>query len=92
MADARVRLLVRGRVQGVGFRYAAREEAKECGVAGWVRNLADGSVEIVAQGASGAVERMTVWASHGPRHAGVTRVDVDRETPDPALSGFEIRR
>ena len=92
VAEARVRLLVRGRVQGVGFRYAAREAASECGVAGWVRNLADGSVEIVAQGATTAVERMTGWASRGPRHAAVTGVDVDREAPDPALSGFEIRR
>ena len=88
----RVRLVVLGVVQGVGFRYAAREAASECGVTGWVRNLADGSVEIVAQGPAHAVERMTAWAERGPRHASVHRVVIDRGEPEDGLAGFEIRR
>ena len=81
-----------GLVQGVGFRYAARDAAAECGVSGWVRNLADGSVEIVIQGPSDAVACMTAWAERGPRHASVERVVVDREIPDASLTRFEIRR
>lgn len=88
----RVRLVVIGLVQGVGFRYAAREAAAACGVSGWVRNLSDGTVEIVAQGPADAVSRMTAWAERGPRHASVDRVIVDRQTPEAALDGFEIRR
>ena len=92
MSDTRVRLVVHGTVQGVGFRYAAREAAAQCGVAGWVRNLADGSVEIIAQGSPAAVARMTAWAEGGPRYAAVARVDVAREDVAANLEGFEIRR
>lgn len=87
----RVRLIVLGRVQGVGFRYAARDAASECGVAGWVRNLADGTVEIVAQGPADAVARMTAWAERGPRHSSVERVAVERQTPEAGLLEFDIR-
>ena len=87
----RVRLIVLGRVQGVGFRYAAREAASECGVSGWVRNLPDGSVEIVAQGSPAAVGRMRAWAEVGPPHAGVERVLEEAQAPE-TLRGFEIRR
>ena len=83
--------MVHGRVQGVGFRYAAREAAIECRVAGWVRNLSDGSVEILAQGSPAAVARMTAWAHRGPRHASVDGVRVDALAVSPNLQGFEIR-
>jgi acylphosphatase len=88
----RVRLVVHGRVQGVGFRYAAREAALECGIAGWVRNLPDGTVEIVAQGTAGAVEALRSWAEHGPPHAAVRRVVREIQVAEPALRGFEILR
>jgi acylphosphatase len=91
-SSIRVRLVVQGRVQGVGFRYAASEAATETGVAGWVRNLPDGSVEIVAQGSPAAVARMTAWAQGGSRFASVDGVHVDELPPSPNLSGFEIRR
>lgn len=91
-SETRVRLIVSGRVQGVGFRYATREAATERGVAGWVRNLPDGAVEIVAQGAPAAVASMTAWASRGPRHAAVVGVNVETLDPAPGLAGFEIRR
>ena len=86
-----VRLVVHGRVQGVGFRYAAREAAIECEVAGWARNLPDGSVEIVAQGSPAAVARMTAWAHRGPRHASVEGVHVESLGVSRDLRGFEIR-
>ncbi len=86
-----VRLVVHGRVQGVGFRFTAREAAGECGVAGWVRNLPDGSVEIVAQGSQAAVARMTAWTHRGPRYASVEGVRVETLAVSPDLQGFEIR-
>jgi acylphosphatase len=88
----RLRLTVHGRVQGVGFRYAAREAAIACGVSGWVRNLPDGTVEIVAQGPPDAIESLVTWAERGPRHAAVHRVARERRDPEPGLEGFEIRR
>jgi acylphosphatase len=86
------RLVVHGRVQGVGFRFAACEAAAECSVTGWVRNLPDGSVEIVARGAADAVARMTIWAHRGPRHATVDRVDVETLAAPPESESFDIRR
>jgi acylphosphatase len=90
-SESCIRLIVLGRVQGVGFRYAAREAASECGVSGWVRNLPDGSVEIVAEGTPDAVGRMRAWAERGPRHAVVERVLEEAQAPKN-LRGFEIRR
>lgn len=93
MAPAtRIRLLVHGSVQGVGFRFAAREAASECSVTGWVRNLPDGSVEIVAQGSADAVARMTSWAQRGPRYAVVDRVQIETLAGPSEVDGFEIRR
>lgn len=92
MGETRVRLVVFGLVQGVGFRYATRDTATECDVSGWVRNLPDGTVEIVAQGSAAAVARMTAWAERGPRHASVQRVIVERLESIPDLDEFEIRR
>ena len=91
-SESRVRLVVSGRVQGVGFRYAARDAAGEIGVSGWVRNLPDGRVEIVAQGTPAAVASMTAWAYRGPRHASVDGVHVEDLEPSGGLRGFEIRR
>ncbi|HEX6850977.1 MAG TPA: acylphosphatase [Candidatus Polarisedimenticolaceae bacterium] len=91
-SETRVRLVVSGRVQGVGFRFAAGEAAAEIGVAGWVRNLPDGSVEIVAQGPPSKVASMTAWAARGPRYATVDGVHVEDLEPLPGLAGFEIRR
>lgn len=91
MNEARVRAVVFGIVQRVGFRYAAYDAAHEFGVAGWVRNLPDGTVEIVAQGQPAAVARLVAWAERGPRRAVVERVVVEQETPESGLTGFGIR-
>jgi acylphosphatase len=87
-----IRLVVHGSVQGVGFRFAACEAASECSVTGWVHNLPDGTVEIIAQGSPDAVARMTAWAKCGPRHASVDRVQVEALAGSPSWHTFEIRR
>ena len=84
---------VRGRVQGVGFRYALRREAERSGVRGWVRNRSDGSVEALVQGEAQAVARLVAWARRGPPAA---RVDELKESEaQPAFvrlyQGFEER-
>lgn len=87
----RVRAVVSGEVQGVGFRFHAREQATELGLSGWVRNLDDGTVEVEAEGESGAVERMLAWLGRGPRAARVASVDVI-EKPVTHASRFTIER
>jgi acylphosphatase len=72
----RKRVIVRGEVQGVGFRWSARAEAERLGVAGYARNLRDGSVEAELEGPEAAVQRMLDWLHHGPRHARVEGVEV----------------
>jgi acylphosphatase len=86
----RVHAIVTGRVQGVGFRYAARAQAHELGLAGWVRNLPDGAVEVEAEGEPDAVERMLTWLGTGPRDAAVANVEAT-EVPPRGESGFVIR-
>jgi len=75
------RLIIVGRVQGVGFRYSMIEEAQRLGVTGWVRNRRNGTVEAVVDGAPDAVDAVLAWARSGPRGARVTDVQVS-EVPD----------
>jgi acylphosphatase len=77
----RRRLVVAGRVQGVWFRESCRREAVAAGVAGWARNLADGTVEVELEGPPAAVERVVAWCRHGPDQARVDRVDVEPRDP-----------
>jgi len=73
-ARARVRLIISGRVQGVGFRFSAFDEAKGLALAGWVRNLAGGEVEIVAEGRRESLKKLAAWAHFGPPSSRVTDV------------------
>ena len=77
----RRRVLISGRVQGVGFRWSCRRMAEAEGLAGWCRNLPDGRVEACFEGESGAVEQALAWCRMGPPSAIVTSVDVTPETP-----------
>jgi acylphosphatase len=86
----RKRVVVHGDVQGVFFRDTARRKASSRGVAGWVRNNPDGSVEAVFEGEPDAVEAMVEFCRTGPRGAQVDRVDEHEEEPE-GLSGFEVR-
>ena len=86
----RRRVLVHGRVQGVAFRYSVRRMAQQRGVAGWVSNRADGTVEAVFEGEPDAVERLVDFSREGPRGAEVERVDVTDEEAE-GLSGFDVR-
>jgi len=82
-------LIIHGHVQGVCFRNSMQEEAELLGVAGWVRNLPDRSVEAMVQGEAATVDAMVRWAQRGPMMANVERVDVAPGTGN--YSGFEIR-
>ncbi len=86
----RVRVRVRGRVQGVFFRAEARARAESLGLAGWVRNLPDGRVEAVFEGEDDRVESMVEWCRRGPAGAEVEAVDVEREEP-VGETGFRVR-
>jgi acylphosphatase len=82
-------VVVYGFVQGVGFRYAVARAAESRGVAGWVRNRADGAVEAVFEGEPERVEALVDFCRAGPRGADVGRVDVAEESPE-GLTGFRV--
>lgn len=84
----RYRLVVSGRVQGVGYRWSCLRAAEQLGVYGWVRNRPDGSVEVVAEGAVGAVEALVEWCRQGPSHAVVSTVGSMEE----AAEGLRVFR
>jgi acylphosphatase len=84
-------LVIRGRVQGVGYRWSMVQAAKRLGVRGWVRNRRDGSVEALAAGDADAVEALVRWARQGPAGARVDAVDVADAGADGAPDGFEQR-
>lgn len=77
----RRRVLISGRVQGIGFRWSCRRVAQAQGLSGWCRNLADGRVEACFEGDPEAVERMVAWCREGPSRAIVTDLEVISETP-----------
>lgn len=83
---------VKGRVQGVGFRYALRDEAERLGITGWVRNRSDGSVEALVQGDAEALERLLAWTRRGPPAAQVVEVEIKPPAPqlDRSYTRFEI--
>ena len=86
----RSRVVVRGVVQGVYFRDTCRQKASQAGVAGWVRNRDDGSVEAVFEGVPASVDTLVDWTRTGPPDAEVREVDV-RDEPPEGLTGFDVR-
>jgi acylphosphatase len=87
----RAHVFISGRVQGVGYRYFTKNEAKRRGANGWVRNLPDGRVEAIFEGSRTVVDEMIRWCHAGPTAAVVKDVAVEYERLE-GLQGFETRR
>lgn len=87
----RVRLRIKGRVQGVFFRASARETAMKLGITGWVKNHPDGTVETVAEGERDALDRFIEWCRKGPENASVADVEVDRQEATGEFDTFTIK-
>lgn len=84
--------IVYGTVQGVGFRYHTQLQAQKLGVMGYVKNLPDNTVEIVAEGRPEAVDALLEWAQQGPTAARVTRLETREQTASSKYSEFSIER
>ena len=91
MSNARAHVFVEGRVQGVFFRANTCEEALSLGIAGWVRNCADGRVEAVFEGKEELVQKMIDWCHVGPQGALVRNVNVKWEEPSREFKTFSIK-
>jgi acylphosphatase len=89
--DERLHVLISGDVQGVFFRAGAQDEARRLGLAGWVRNVPDGSVEMVAEGGRDALERLLGWCGHGPAGAAVSDVKSMWLAATGEFADFRIR-
>lgn len=87
----RLHAIVYGRVQGVNFRSATVRRAAAYGLLGWVRNLSDGSVEVVAEGERAALESFLSFLHEGPPSAEVTRVEARWLPPEGNFSDFRVR-
>lgn len=83
-------LKIYGEVHGVNFRYRAREAADKLGLRGWVRNTADGSVGLLAQGERANLEKLLAWANRGPKFARVEKLEVTWREATEILQSFEI--
>lgn len=86
----RIHGVVRGRVQGVGYRASTQREAQRLGLTGWVRNLPDDTVEFVAEGEAARIDELIAWARRGPRMAVVTGLDLTWEAPAGRFESFRI--
>jgi acylphosphatase len=75
-SKVRIEITVHGRVQGVAFRWYTQKQARSLGLTGWVRNLPDGSVRILAEGPRPDLEAFCDWAARGPDHARIDRRDI----------------
>lgn len=89
--NARVHLLISGRVQGVFYRANARSFASELGLKGWVRNLQDGRVEVIAEGRKNALDRLIEFCRKGPEGSEIENVDIKWEKPSNEFTSFDVR-
>lgn len=83
--------LVSGRVQGVWFRQATREKAEGLGITGWVRNLNDGRVEVMAVGGENALRQLEAWLGQGPELANVAEVKSEFSSETAVFTSFEVK-
>lgn len=86
-----IHMFVHGRVQGVGFRYNLRKRAAALALRGYVRNLADGQVEVLAQGLQESIDRFVSYIRSNPGFSYVVKLDINREEPLNDLQDFHIR-
>lgn len=86
-----VYIIVKGRVQGVNFRYYVLRKANELGINGYVRNLKDGDVEILAQGTRDSVDRLIEFIKGNPGSSFVTDMELTWEKPETYFSNFQIK-
>jgi len=91
MPKTRAKLIIKGMVQGVNFRYYTQREAHKRHLTGWVRNLADGSVAAVFEGEEENVEAMIQWCHHGPPSAQVTELIVQPEEYRGEFQSFSVK-
>ena len=90
-AEGRLHAIVHGRVQGVSFRYYTQQRATELALTGYVRNLWDRTVEVVAEGPRAEVDKLLAFLHTGPRAAFVTQVDARWSAPTKEFKRFEVR-
>ncbi len=88
----RVHAIVEGRVQGVWYRASTQRTARDLGLVGWVKNRADGRVELVAEGPQSALDALLAWCRSGPPDAVVTDVQATWEDPTGDHADFSVRR
>lgn len=89
--DAAAHIVVRGRVQGVGYRYYVHRHAAKLGLSGYIRNLYNGDVEVEVEGIRSLIDQLIGLLKLGPRSAEVSDVQVEWKEPTKLYSGFEIR-
>ena len=90
MTNQRVRVFVKGKVQGVFFRQALKVKAKQSSVYGWVKNLQDGRVEALLEGKDENVNVLVEWCHGGPANARVEDVEIRNEEYSNEFSNFEV--
>ncbi|MBL4638207.1 MAG: acylphosphatase [Proteobacteria bacterium] len=91
MGITRYHLIIKGKVQGVGYRMSAYDTARNLGLTGWVRNRQDGCVEILAESDKATLERFVAWAKQGPAYADVAEVTTEELSASGEFKSFNIR-
>jgi len=86
----RIHLIVKGKVQGVGYRNNAKRRADQLGLRGWIKNLSNGSVEIIAQGSEKKIEEFVAWCQKGPIISTVEEVQIEKQEPDTDFWDFKV--
>ncbi len=90
-ATSRVHAIITGRVQAVAYRWSCSAQARKLGLAGWVRNLADGRVELLAEGDRTKLDALVAWCQQGPPAARVSKVVTDWDSGQNEFTEFNIR-
>lgn len=91
MEIARIKLFITGKVQGVGYRFSAKQQAEQLGITGWVNNRPNGNVEIVAEGHQEQLNQFIIWAQNGPQFANVLNVVINNLIANNEFDQFSIR-